>query len=103
MKILQVIPCYWPAHRYGGPVKSVHELSIKLVKRGSDVTVFTTNADGPGNLEVPLGQSIDIDGVKVFYFPLQQPRSYFRTPVLGAALQKRVREFDIVHHGCPDV
>jgi len=96
-KILQIIPCYYPAHRYGGPVKSVHEMGRKLVDMGVDVTVFTTNADGPENLDVPVGTQVTINGVKVFYFPVEKPRSYFRSPKLAQALQERLREFDLVH------
>ncbi len=27
MKILHIVPTYYPAYRYGGPIKSVHELN----------------------------------------------------------------------------
>src|SRR5687767_6027187 len=46
MNILQVVPTYLPARRYGGPIESVHGLCKALVARGHDVTVFTTNVDG---------------------------------------------------------
>lgn len=97
MKILQVIPCYLPAHRYGGPVKSVHELSRKLVELGAEVTVYTTNADGPETLGVPTDRACLLDGVKVHYFPVEKPRSYFRSTCLNRALQDRVHHFDLVH------
>ncbi len=52
MKILHITPTYIPAYRYGGPIKSVHELNKWLVKQGAEVTVYTTNTDGPYNLDV---------------------------------------------------
>jgi len=97
VKILQVIPCYLPAHRYGGPVKSVHELSRKLVELGAEVTVFTTNADGPDDLDVPIGSVVLLDGVKVHYFSVEKPRSYFRSPGLNRALAEQIHQFDLVH------
>ena len=78
-------------------MKSIHEMGRKLVAQGFDVTVFTTNADGLQNLDVPLGVEVLIDGVKVHYFPVEWPRNYFRCPTLAHALQQRVSEFDIVH------
>lgn len=97
MKILIVNPCYYPAHRYGGPVKSIHEMGRHLVDMGVDVTVFTTNVDGPGNLDVPVGTQVFIDGVKVSYFPVEKPRSYFRSPQLAAVLHERLKEFDLAY------
>ncbi len=97
MKLLVVVPCYYPATRYGGPIKSIHELCKNLVRLGVDVTVFTTNIDGPADLSVPCGVELDLDGVRVFYFPVRHPRNYFRSPALGDALRKRVKAFDLVY------
>lgn len=97
MHILVVNPCYYPAHRYGGPVKSIHEMSRKLVELGLDVTVFTTNADGPDNLDVSPGNEKIIDGVKVYYYPIERPRSYFYSPQLAKALRERASDFDLMH------
>jgi glycogen synthase len=46
MRILQVIPTYLPALRYGGPIIAVHSLCRALVARGNAVDVFTTNVNG---------------------------------------------------------
>ena len=54
MKILHVVPTYYPAVRYGGPIRSVHGLASALAAQGHDVHVYTTNADGEGVLPVPL-------------------------------------------------
>lgn len=96
-RILVVNPCYHPARRYGGPVTSLHALCRAMVARGANVTVFTTTADGPDDLPVPTGRDVDVDGVRVVYFPVTRPRSYFRSPELGAALRARVGAFDLAH------
>lgn len=97
MRILIVNPCYYPAHRYGGPVKSTHELARALVKMGVEVTVFTTNADGEDDLQVPVDAEVDVDGVKVWYFQVQRPRSFYRSTQFSRALRARLGEFDLVH------
>lgn len=100
MKVLHVSPAYYPAHRYGGPIKSIHGLNRALVELGERVTVFTTNVDGPEMLDVPLGSPVDVDGVEVFYFPVAWPRAYLRAPCLDQALAQHVSAFDLVHiHG----
>ena len=68
MRILHFIPVYKPAWRYGGPVRSVSELCEELVAQGVAVTVFTTNTDGNGVLDVPTDQPVIVNGVQVYYF-----------------------------------
>ena len=96
MKILHLVQCYTPAYRYGGPIKSVHELNKWLVRRGIEVAVYTTNIDGPYKLDVPLNQEVIIDGVKVYYFPIIfRPWQYSFS--LHRALAKNLKYFDAVH------
>jgi glycosyltransferase involved in cell wall biosynthesis len=97
VKILHVVPSYLPAVRYGGPIYSVHGLAAAQAAQGHDVSVFTTNADGPGESNVPVGSPVDIDGVKVSYFAIGSPRRLFRAPAMKPALAKQVAGFDLVH------
>lgn len=96
MKILHVVPTYFPARRYGGPIVAVHGLCKALVARGHEVHVFTTNVDGDGTLDVPVVTPVDVDGVQVRYFPSPQPRVY-RSPAMRRALAKETGAFDVVH------
>ena len=43
MNLLCVSPSYRPAFQYGGPIISIHSLNKALVKKGVNVTVYTTN------------------------------------------------------------
>lgn len=97
MRILHVVPSYIPAWRYGGPIKSVHGLCRGLVDLGHDVHVFTTNVDGPGDSNVPLGAPVDIDGVKVWYFPSQRLRRLYWSPRMAKALEEQTGSFDLLH------
>jgi hypothetical protein len=56
MRLLHVVPSYYPAVRYGGPIYSVHALCRSLVAAGHEIHVFTTNVDGSADSEVPLDQ-----------------------------------------------
>ena len=44
MKILQVIPAFYPAMAYGGTVTVAYHLSRDLVRRGHEVTVYTSDS-----------------------------------------------------------
>jgi glycosyltransferase involved in cell wall biosynthesis len=97
MLILNVIPSYLPAVRYGGPIFATHALCKALAARGHEVHVFTTNIDGPGNSPVPTGRPVDLEGVRVRYFPCPLVRRLYWAPALGRALESEVGKFDIVH------
>lgn len=97
MRILHVVPTYLPAVRYGGPIYSVHALCRALAERGHDVHVYTTNVDGPGVSNVPIGGAVLIDGVSVRYFPCGWGRRLYRSPRMIQALNSNVRAFDTLH------
>jgi len=97
IKILHVVPTYLPATRYGGPIHSVHGLCKALVQQGHEVHVYTTNVDGPGVSDVPLGRPVDIDGVRVTYFSSSFPRRLYRSPEMGKALDRNLDDFDLLH------
>jgi len=97
VRILHVVPSYLPAVRYGGPIWSVHGLAAAQAALGHEVSVLTTNADGPGVSDVPVGVPVDVDGVAVTYFAVDSPRRLFRAPAMQRALAERVRDFDVVH------
>lgn len=97
VRLLHVVPTYLPATRYGGPIYSVHALCRTLAKHGHDVHVFTTNVDGSGVSAVLLGAPVDLEGVKVWYFPTSIGRRLYHSPAMAAALAAQVRSFDCVH------
>lgn len=46
VRVLQVVPSFYPAHGYGGAVQSVYRLSCHLARHGHEVKVLTTDANG---------------------------------------------------------
>ncbi len=86
-----------PAIRYGGPIYSVHGLARAQARRGDDVHVFTTNVNGPGESDVPLGVPVDIDGVKVWYFSCGLGRRFYYSSGMVRALARQAATFDVIH------
>jgi len=76
---------------------SVHYLNKWLVKKGVEVTVFTTNINGPEDLDVPLNKPVIVDGVTIFYFKSSFPRKWFYSRDLRSALAERIGDFDLIH------
>lgn len=95
MRILHVIASIAP--RYGGPSRACPDLCRALIRRGEDAVIYTTDVDGPGRLDVPLDAPVDVDGVPVHFFPVQQPREYKLSLPLARALRADVAGFDVVH------
>ena len=101
MKLLVIIPCYWPAFQYGGPVASLHYLNRALVSKGIDVTVYTTNV----NLgrKVPCNREVDVSGVKVNYFTFTKLLDFISSHGwqlswrLTRALKKNLSLFDLIY------
>lgn len=97
LRIAHVVPTYYPATRYGGPIVSTRTTCAELVRRGHRVQVFTTNVDGPGVLDVPVALPQDVDGAEVRYYPARVAGSVYFSPALGRALSAGLDDVDIVH------
>lgn len=97
MKILHVIPTYLPALRYGGPMFAVHALCRALVALGHEVHVCTTSVDGPGDLDVPAGTPVELDGVSVWYFRADRLRRLGISSGMRAWVRARIAQFDLLH------
>ncbi len=97
LRILQVVPTYFPAVRYGGPIRSVHALAKGLVERGHEVHVFTSSMDGPQDLAVDESTPVDLDGVLVHYFRVPFLRRLCWCPGMLTALKERAAHFDVMH------
>jgi glycosyltransferase involved in cell wall biosynthesis len=97
MRILHVVPTYYPAVRYGGPIVAVHGLCRALAARGHELHVFTTNVDGPGITDTPVATPVDLDGVQIRYFPCPLLRRLYWSPALSQALRHEIGNFRLVH------
>src|SRR5262249_14487302 len=82
---------------YGGPIFAIHGLCKALAARGHEVQVFTTNIDGPGNSLVSIEVPVNLENVRVRYFPCPLLRRLYWAPVLGRALKSDIGTFDVAH------
>lgn len=97
MRVLQVIPHYQPAYQYGGPIRSVHNLSKAMVKKGVEVSVWTTNLGLKNRDDILMGKKVLIDGVQVYYFPIVGSFHYAFSPGLKKYMSHKIKDFDVVH------
>ncbi len=100
MRILQVVPCFYPAWAYGGSVRGAYELSKELVKKGHQVTVYTTDALAENSTQ--KRRFLNINGIEVHYFKnisnaLAYGHKVFLSPGMLSMVRKEIRRFDIVH------
>lgn len=97
MKVLQIIPAFYPAHLYGGPISSVYNLCQNLVCEGCEVRVLTTDANGPNRvLDVEKNQEVQLpEGLRVCYCHRRIRHSV--SPTLLSLLPTYIRWADVVH------
>jgi glycosyltransferase involved in cell wall biosynthesis len=97
MQILQIVPHYVPAYRFGGPIKVAHLLGKAFAESGHSVTVCTTNmASENSNLDVPVGLPVTIDGVNVYYEPVILSRYWGFSPALFRRIRTEIKDTDVV-------
>jgi glycosyltransferase involved in cell wall biosynthesis len=100
MKILIVIPYFYPSLSFGGPVKVAFEEAKELVRRGHEVVVFASDAE---NMDKRLNMETDVvEGIQVYYFKnlsmkLVRWSKLFITPDLGKKMKKELKSFDVIH------
>jgi glycosyltransferase involved in cell wall biosynthesis len=97
MKVLHVTPLYEPAWSAGGVVRGTSLLCRALSRLGLDVTVYTTDSSGRGRLDVPINQSVNVGGVRVFYFHADTLGGFCYSRALSRACRETLRRFDLMH------
>jgi glycosyltransferase involved in cell wall biosynthesis len=115
MKIVQVIPYFYPAWAYGGTPRVVFDLCREMVKQGQNVTVYTTdtldkNTRVDSKIQNPKSAfplllfhfNAEIDGIKVRYLRnlsnhLAFSQKLFLTPSFPFLLRDGLKDTDIVH------
>ena len=69
MKILQVLPYFFLSKAEGKPVGLIYSLLKELVKRGNEVTLYTTDAfDKKNSRPKNFGEYLELDGIKIYEF-----------------------------------
>ncbi|MGA3198636.1 MAG: glycosyltransferase [Halobacteriota archaeon] len=101
MKVLQVISSFPPAYSYGGPLSMTYQVSKELVRRGHDVTVFTTDVYDAKSRVAFQQNPMDMDGIEVHHFRNLSNRLAHKNlpvaPTMAFALRKHIESFDLIH------
>jgi glycosyltransferase involved in cell wall biosynthesis len=94
MRILHVTWTLSPHN--GGPAKAAIEMCGELARKGHEVALYTTDRDGKGRLEVPLGEPVTgDDGVERRYFSVYGDYSFSMS--FAAAIKQAIPRYDLVH------
>lgn len=102
MRILQVIPVFNPPELYGGSQQVVYQISKELVKRGHDVTIYSSDIKR-GNLKERVSEMTEIvDGVNIVHFRnvipyLPEKMGLMVTPTMRTTLEQEGKDFDLIH------
>ncbi|MEM4406492.1 MAG: glycosyltransferase, partial [Candidatus Methanomethylicaceae archaeon] len=94
LRVLHVIPSVGPLR--GGPSEFVTLLCKTLAEMGVDVTIATTDDNGPRRLDVQTGRFFERDGYDVIYFP-RQTKNYTVSVPLARWLRGNVSRYDCFH------
>lgn len=99
MRILQVVPYFEPAWAYGGPPRTVSELSHALAKRGHKIAVLTTDAFAE-HMRMPI--RLSREDLEVHYDRnisnwLAWKQHLFLAPENYFHLRHWVTDFDLIH------
>ncbi len=94
MKLLVVVPALGSV--YGGPSKSVLELSQALGSFGVNVDLITTNANGSTVVDVPVKQWITQENYRIQYFPYKGIGDYKISIAIAQWIFHHIQEYDLV-------
>ena len=100
MKILQICPIFPPSpwNFSSGVTNVVYHISKELVKRGHEVTVYTSTSLGIHKKMNHVNNPTNIDGIEVYHFPYTV--SYYTfciKPSIIPYMKKNIKNFDIIH------
>src|SRR3972149_7931937 len=97
MKILHVVPSYYPAFRFGGPIQAIHNINKAIIKKWHTLDLLTTNAGIDKQNKVVLNKWIELDGLKVMYKSFLGYEHYNFSIPLTIEVFRLVKNYDVIH------
>lgn len=101
MKILFVTGTF-PPRKFGGVTSVSYNLSKKLVERGHNVTVYTTDVGDGKKIRLNVQKTEVRDGINIHYFrnivnSLAFKHRIFLPVSMIFSMRKHLKEYDIIH------
>lgn len=99
MRILHIIPYFYPAWAYGGTCRAAWELARALVRKQQQVVIYTTDAQDSDSRAAPALEVVDgveIHRVRNLSNNLAWERAFFPLG-FGSKLQPALRVVDVAH------
>ena len=105
MRVVFVIPYFYPALGYGGTPRLAYDAARALTQRGHQVTVLTTDAGGEARIPNDVTERIHrngLDGIQVCFYKNLSNRLAFRhrvffPPGFFIDIRRRLVESHILH------
>jgi glycosyltransferase involved in cell wall biosynthesis len=104
LRILQVIPYFYPLWAYGGSAKVAYSISREIVRRGHEIVVYTS--DVKDDCSRVTNDVKELDEIQVHCFRsvgliTVRKMKLFITPDIIRTVKSDIQRFDIVHlHEC---
>jgi glycosyltransferase involved in cell wall biosynthesis len=100
VRILLVIPYFYPEWTYGGPVRIAYDVARELIKRGHGVTVYTSSQNN--GCSRTDSRVKELDGIRIHYFRnasaiTVREMKLFITPEMIPVVRSGLQSFDIIH------
>lgn len=95
LRVLHVVPSFYPALGYGGPVRALYELCLAQVQAGLDVRVLTSDANGAIRMAALSDRWVTEYGVPTFYAPVRLGQDI--APSLLWQIGKALCTADLLH------
>ena len=97
MRVCHIVPSFYPAHVYGGPIQTLYHLCLHVAQKGCEVRVLTTDANGPrAVLNVEKKREVEFsERLHVRY--CERLISHSVSPDLISELLRYIRWADVVH------
>jgi len=101
MKLLLVTGTF-PPRKYGGVTRMSYVIAKKMVERGHEITVFTTDVGNSPCSRLNVQDTDSINGIQVYYFRNISNVLAFKHRVLSPlgmipALRRNIQKYDILH------
>lgn len=92
MNILQVVP-YFFLEWSNTPVDLIYEISLNLVNRGHDVTIYTTNIFNKKS----KSRYVNLDGISVYEFTSMGKYPFFISLEMSRKIMHEINNYDVIH------